>query len=369
MESVARGACCLQPGRLAVQQVEQHSRGPGRVLEGPEPGFDAIVAEFSDPPDISGDDGKAGCHRLDDGQRLRVEIGSVHVSPIAGQEFAHVRPESAEAHLFSQAQLAGLAQEVFAQRPLAEDVERQGSPGPLGLGQDVEQEAVVLGAEQAAHGNQVPQRFLPRICAQRRHEVADDGGGNSGSLGQPAQDPVLRRPGHVHEPVNPGDHLAFVLPDRPEQVSATLDLVLVSPLIGLRGLEVNRQHHALVRSPPRAQGGPGSQGILGVDDALAHASKAPAECLAQESLVPVPVPGDAGGPTASFQYEGPEGVDGVAQWLSPRERCDQRGGHAVPLQVLPQLLDVGVDARDASLPEDGRDDKWLVIPIRGVAVG
>ena len=66
------------------------------------------------------------------------------IGPVARQEVAHVRPEAAEADLLFQAQRAGLPQEVFLERPLAEYIQGEGSSGPLGLGQDLQHVTVVL---------------------------------------------------------------------------------------------------------------------------------------------------------------------------------------------------------------------------------
>ena len=70
VKSLACGTCRLQSGRLVVEQVKQYGCGPRRIVEGPEPALDAIVAELGYAPDVSGHDGKAGRHRLDDGQGL-----------------------------------------------------------------------------------------------------------------------------------------------------------------------------------------------------------------------------------------------------------------------------------------------------------
>ena len=50
VKSVGCGARRLQPRRLAVEQVEQDRGCLGRVIKGPEPGLDAIVAELRDGP-------------------------------------------------------------------------------------------------------------------------------------------------------------------------------------------------------------------------------------------------------------------------------------------------------------------------------
>ena len=113
------------------------------------------------------------------------------------------------------------------------------------------------------------------------------------------------------------DRPAFVPADRPEQESVTPDLILVSPLVGLGRLEVNRQDHALVWPLPGAQGGPCGQGILGVDDAGAASREAAAQGAVEEHLVPVPIPDDIRGSDVPLQYEGAEGVDGVAEHPAP----------------------------------------------------
>ena len=65
-ESLLRHVRGGQPERLVVEQFDQDGHGGGRVVERPEPRFDALVAEFGDRPDGSRQDRQAGGHGLDD---------------------------------------------------------------------------------------------------------------------------------------------------------------------------------------------------------------------------------------------------------------------------------------------------------------
>ena len=86
------------------------------------------------------------------------------VGPVARQEVAHVGPETAEADLSFQAQGAGQAQEVFSAGALAEHIQGEGSPGPLGFSQDLQQETVVLDKIKIADGDEVPERLLAGLA-------------------------------------------------------------------------------------------------------------------------------------------------------------------------------------------------------------
>jgi hypothetical protein len=68
VESFSRGARCHQARRLAIEQIEQRRRRLGRVVKGPEPSLDAVVAELGDGSDVTRHNGKASGHGLDDRQ-------------------------------------------------------------------------------------------------------------------------------------------------------------------------------------------------------------------------------------------------------------------------------------------------------------
>jgi hypothetical protein len=52
---------------------------------------------------------------------------------------------------------------------------------------------------------------------------------------------------------------------------------------------------------PGAQGRPGVQWTLGIDDAVADLGEAPTQRVAKKHLMPVPIPGDACRSAASLQ--------------------------------------------------------------------
>src|SRR5262249_28498965 len=128
-----------------------------------------------------------------------------------------------------------------------------------------------------------------------------------------------------------------------------LDLLLVSPFVGLGDPEVNGHYHALMRPSARLQGRPGGQRSLGVNNAIADFAEAPAQRVAEKHLVPMPGPGNAGGSAASLQNE-TEAENGYCERPTPRERREERGGHTTFLEIPPELPDVRVNARDAFLP-------------------
>ena len=85
------------------------------------------------------------------------------IGAVAGQEVAHVMPESTQADLFLQAQGAGLPHKVFSARPLAEDIEAERSSGSFGFSQDIQQEPVILDQIKVSDGNQISERLLARL--------------------------------------------------------------------------------------------------------------------------------------------------------------------------------------------------------------
>ena len=143
-----------------------------------------------------------------------------------------------------------------------------------------------------------PSGSWPGLWVQWCHEVADDGGGNSLGLWEPAQERIPRPSGHIHQAIDLRDYLSFQLPDRPEHAPVPLDLLLVSPFIGLGDPEMNGHDHALMRPSPRTHGRPGFRRALGVDNAVADSGEASAQRVAEEHFMPVPIPHDASGPTA-----------------------------------------------------------------------
>src|SRR5215469_8811962 len=79
-------------------------------------------------------------------------IASDDVGPVAGQEVPYVGPESVQVDLFFQSQGAGLPHEVFPAGSVTEDIQGEGSSGPLGVSQDVQHEPVVLDQVEVADG-------------------------------------------------------------------------------------------------------------------------------------------------------------------------------------------------------------------------
>jgi hypothetical protein len=96
------------------------------------------------------------------------------------------------------------------------------------------------------------------------------------------------------------DYLSFDLPDRLEYPPVARDLIHVDPFVGLRDPEVNGHDHTLVRTSPRPQRRSCGQRALGIDDAVADFAEGPAQRIAEEYFVPMPVPGDASGSAASL---------------------------------------------------------------------
>jgi hypothetical protein len=121
------------------------------------------------------------------------------------------------------------------------------------------------------------------------------------------------------------DYLSFDLPDSSEHQPVTPDLLHLDPFVGLRDPEVNSHDYALVWASPRAQSRPGSQWALGIDDAIAGFGEELAQRVVKEHLVPMPIPGDARGLTASLHYAA-QAKDRYGQRPTPGERCDQGGG-------------------------------------------
>ena len=72
--------------------------------------------------------------------------------------------------------------------------------------------------------------------------------------------------------------------------------------------------------------------------------------------MPVQVPGNAGRPAASLQYERAETENGYGEEPAPGERGDECAGRTASLKVPTYLPDVRVNARDAVPPEDGRNN-------------
>src|SRR5512132_3718334 len=114
--------------------------------------------------------------------------------------------------------------------------------------------------------------------------------------------------------------------------------------------------HALMWSPPSPQCGPRGDGTLGVDDAVVNSGEAAAQGLAQEDLVPVAIPPDVCRPAAALQKVA-DAEDGSDERATPGEGGDQGGGPALTFEVLTQLPEVRVDAGDALLSQDSRDDQ------------
>ena len=116
-------------------------------------------------------------------------------------------------------------------------------------------------------------------------------------------------------------------------------------------------YYALVWSLPRTQGGPGGQRTLGVNDAVAGHRKAPAQRVAQEYLMPIPVPYDTGGSAYPPQNE-TRAENRYRERPPPREWRNKRGGHSVTLKILPKLPDMRVHTSDAFFSEHGSDHQW-----------
>jgi hypothetical protein len=79
---------------------------------------------------------------------------------------------------------------------------------------------------------------------------------------------------------------------------------------------VDRKNYALVSSLSCSERRPGSQGIVSEDYAFANLRKVSAQRVEQERLMPIPVPGGAGGTAESLQHE-TEAKNG-----SPRESTE-----------------------------------------------
>src|SRR5437879_2763556 len=103
---------------------------------------------------------------------------------------------------------------------------------------------------------------------QRRYEVADDCGGDSRRLWEPAQKGTLRPSGYVYKAVDLWDYFSFDLSDRVEYGIVPLYLLLVGPFIRLGDSEVNGHYYTLVRPSPRTQSRPSGQWTLGIDNAV-----------------------------------------------------------------------------------------------------
>ena len=73
---------------------------------------------------------------------------------------------------------------------------------------------------------------------------------------------------------------------------------------------MNCHDHALMRSPPRAQGGPGSERILRIDNAIACFGQVPTQRVANEHLMPVQIPCNAGRLADPLQDKRTEAEDG-----------------------------------------------------------
>jgi hypothetical protein len=87
---------------------------------------------------------------------------------------------------------------------------------------------------------------------------------------------------------------------------------------------------------------------LGVNDAVADLCKTGAQSVAVEHLMPMTMPGDASGSTASRQNRA-RAENGYCECPTPREWSDQRSGHIAAFKKPPKLPDVRLNARDAFL--------------------
>lgn len=74
--------------------------------------------------------------------------------------------------------------------------------------------------------------------------------------------------------------------------------------------------------------------------------------------MPVAVPPDVGGPAAALQKV-PDAEDGFDERPTPREGRHEGGGLALTFKVLTQLPEMCVDAGDALLSQDRRDDQGV----------
>lgn len=186
-----------QRGRR-VEQLEKDGCGAGRVIQRPEAGFRAVLAEFRYGADARRDDGQPGGHRLDDRERGGLRVRGVRVGPVGRKLLPHVGAEAEQPDLSVQVQRADPAREVPAERAVAVDVQRDAPPFAPGFDQDVEEEPVVLRLVQPADGDEIGELFpLPLHRSRgrdRRHAVADHLGRHVRRLGQPAQQRVPRPP-------------------------------------------------------------------------------------------------------------------------------------------------------------------------------
>jgi len=72
-----------------------------------------------------------------------------------------------------------------------------------------------------------------------------------------------------------------------------------------------------MRSSPRAQGGPGGERILRVDNAVNRFGEVLPQRIAKEHLMPVQIPGHAGQPANSLEDERAEAEDGKGEKPTP----------------------------------------------------
>ena len=149
-----------------------------------------------------------------------------------------------------------------------------------------------------ADGNEICDMRLTRCIRVRCDKVSYNGKRYVSSLWKPVQQRITRPFRHKDKAVDLRDYLTFILSDLTEHPPITRDLLHMHPLVRLRDSEVNRHDHPLMRTLPCAQGCASSERALGIDCAGTYRGKTPSQRIAKESLMPVPIPGDAGRPAA-----------------------------------------------------------------------
>ena len=193
---------------------------------------------------------------------------------------------------------------------------------------------------------------------QRGDEVADDRGRHPHCIRQPGEQRVPRPLGHVHQAVKLLDDLSLCLADRPEHAAVALELAAwFRVLVGLGRAEVDGHHDPLPRARAGGERGTGVERSLRVDHAVAGRGEFALEGVAQEHLVPVPVPQHARRPVDALQHE-PGSEHRVGERPGPGERRDDLYRSAVLPQELRDLLEMRVDASGAGFAEGSRDDDW-----------
>ena len=193
------------------------------------------------------------------------------VGAVSRKEGSRVRQEAKESNLSLQTERMGQLLEILAKRPCAEYVERERSPGPVCFRKDRQEKAVVLDDIKISNGYKVCRQDLSGLIRRWSHHAADYRRRDVPCFREPAQEGILCPLRNVHKAIYLRDHFSFELSNPSEHSPVALDLLFVCPFVGHRDPEVDGKDYALMWSLSSAQGRPGSQWILGVNDAVANA--------------------------------------------------------------------------------------------------